>query len=191
MDDSLDQVWVDNNAFCVDFPRPPPFLEQAPTFGALYRDASVTALAAAQGLTILCCISAFRSRTHQEPVDNSPGKTRYPPTPRPSSLTQLAGSLNIYLIADRLSEWRFRHRHLAAEAERATMRHDLQVLLSYVRDCPVVGTRGTSNMRLKDVWEVTSRFAKPPQLQLRVGDKLSQPRSETDVRPLHFLRVLA
>lgn len=106
-------------------------------------------------------------------------------------MTTRAGAFNFRTIRDRLTDWHQHFGHLAADAERATMRHDLQVLLSYIRDTSVVGTSGAGNMPLKNVWTVTSRFASPPQRELKVGDLLYRPRSETDVRQLHFLRILA
>lgn len=94
---------------------------------------------------------------------------------------------------DALSAWAARHTTpaLAKQAEAVAVRRDMVTLMSYVRDCKVVGAAGTGNMSLKDVRSVTARFVKPPQLEAKIGDKIFRIRSAQDLWPLYFLNVMA
>jgi hypothetical protein len=60
-----------------------------------------------------------------------------------------------------------------------------------VRDNKVVGTQGAGNMPMKAVREVTARFVNPPKLEDTIGNEVFRIRSETELWPLYFLRIIA
>lgn len=93
----------------------------------------------------------------------------------------------------RLAEWITQHRNvgLARQAEQLPLRQDIMTLLTFVRDTKVIGTQSTGNMPLKSVRQVTARFVKPPILDHTIGAQIFKLRSEAEVWPLHFLRILA
>jgi hypothetical protein len=80
---------------------------------------------------------------------------------------------------------------MARQAEELPLRRDMETLLTFVRDNKVIGTQGAGNMPLKAVREVTARFVDPPKLEAAIGDHIYRLRSETDLWPLYFLRILA
>jgi hypothetical protein len=92
-----------------------------------------------------------------------------------------------------LSAWLDRHQNgeIVHHAEALPLRRDIETLLTYVRDNKVVGTQGPGNMPLKAVREVTARFVKPPKLEDKIGSHVIRIRSEADLWPLYFLRILA
>ena len=94
----------------------------------------------------------------------------------------------------RLQRWLRRHYtpERIGEAEAVPLRRDMITLLEYVRDNKVTGTQSTGNMPLKAIREVTARFVDPPVLDYHLsGTILDKLRTEYDVWPLHFLRILA
>jgi hypothetical protein len=100
-------------------------------------------------------------------------------------------AIDIKSLEESLNRWLTRYDSLAQEAEAAPIRRDMVTLLTYVRDNEVIGTQSTGNMPLKAIREVTARFVYPPKLDSRIGDHTYHLRSETDVRSLFFLHVLA
>jgi hypothetical protein len=80
---------------------------------------------------------------------------------------------------------------IVRQAEALPLRRDMETLLTFVRDNKVVGTQGAGNMPMKAVREVTARFVNPPKLEATIGDHVLRIRSETELWPLYFLRVLA
>jgi len=92
-----------------------------------------------------------------------------------------------------LSAWLEQHQdaEIISQAEALPLRRDVETLLRFVRDNKVVGTQGPGNMPLKAVREVTARFVKPPKLEDKIGSHVFRIRSETDLWPLYFLRILA
>jgi len=93
----------------------------------------------------------------------------------------------------RFSGWmkRYHQAELIRQAQELSLRRDMVTLLTFVRDNKVVGTQGAGNMPLKAVREVTARFVKPPQLDSAIGDHTYRLRSEADIWPLYYLRILA
>src|SRR5512137_1793007 len=106
--------------------------------------------------------------------------------PEPSSMT-------ITSIGRRLGVWSEQCSDAAIlrQADALPLRRDMVTLLEFVRDSCVIGTQSTGNMPLKMVREVTARFVHPPQLEMKLGDRVYQFRSEEDIGALHFLRILA
>jgi len=80
---------------------------------------------------------------------------------------------------------------IRSQAETIPLRQDMVTLLRYVRDNKVVGTKSTGNLPLKAVREVTAQFVEPPVLDVTIGDRIYRLRTEADVRPLHYLHILA
>ena len=96
----------------------------------------------------------------------------------------------IELVRDLLNK-RYHNPDMVGQAQELPVRRDMVTLLTFVRDNKVVGTQSTGNMPLKAVRQVTARFVNPPQLDTTIGDRTYRLRSEEDVRPLHFLHILA
>ncbi len=92
-----------------------------------------------------------------------------------------------------LSVWleHYENSEIGRQAEILPLRRDMETLLTFVRDNKVVGTQGAGNMPMKAVREVTARFANPPKLEDTIGKEVFRIRSEADLWPLYFLRVLA
>lgn len=92
-----------------------------------------------------------------------------------------------------LSVWLDRHQNpeIIRQAEALPLRRDMETLLTFVRDNKVVGTQGAGNMPLKAVRVVTARFVNPPKLEDKIGSHVFRIRSEADLWPLYFLRILA
>ncbi len=80
---------------------------------------------------------------------------------------------------------------MLVQIEELPLRRDMLTLLAYVRDNKVVGTQSTGSMPLKAVREVTAHFVVPPVLEETIGEHTYRLRSEMDLWPLYFLRVLA
>lgn len=80
---------------------------------------------------------------------------------------------------------------IAQQAEALHLRRDIVTLLTYVRDNKVVGTQSSGNMPLKAVREVTTCFVEPPKLETTIGERTYRLRSEADLWPLYFLRIIA
>lgn len=76
-------------------------------------------------------------------------------------------------------------------AEALRLRRDAVTLLEYLRDHKVRGTQSLGNLPLKAVREINARLIQPAELETRIGDKVYRIRSEEDVWPIYFLRVLA
>ena len=93
----------------------------------------------------------------------------------------------------RFEEWYMKYHQpdIIHHAEELPLRRDMVTLLQYIRDNKVVGTQSTGNMPLKDVREVTSRFADPPKLETRIGNHTYRIRSEADVWWLYLLHIIA
>jgi hypothetical protein len=85
----------------------------------------------------------------------------------------------------------YQNSEIAGQAEALPLRQDMVTLLTFVRDNKVVGVQGTGNMPMKAVREVTPRFVKPPLLEYTIGKETFHIRSETELWPLYFLRVIA
>ena len=77
------------------------------------------------------------------------------------------------------------------QAEESITRRDMVTLLTYVRDNRITGTQSTGNLPLKAVYDITARFVHPLKLEETVGGHTYRARSEDDVWPLHYLRILA
>jgi hypothetical protein len=92
-----------------------------------------------------------------------------------------------------LSAWleHYQNSEIVRQVETLPLRRDVETLLTFVRDNKVVGIQGTGNMPMKAVREVTARFVNPPKLEATIGDEIFRIRSETDLWPLYFLRILA
>jgi hypothetical protein len=97
------------------------------------------------------------------------------------------------LVHLRFQRWLAKHHTpgMVCQAEELTLRRDMVTLLQYVLENKAVGTQSTGNMPLKAVREVTAQFVNPPKLDSSIGDRVYRLRSEADVWPLHFLRILA
>lgn len=102
----------------------------------------------------------------------------------PNQLKATEQILNIWLEHYKNSE-------IVRQAEALPLRRDMETLLMFVRDNKVVGTQGAGNMPMKAVREVTARFIRPPKLEDTIGSIAFRIRSETELWPLYFLRVLA
>lgn len=92
-----------------------------------------------------------------------------------------------------LSDWLpyYQNGEIVRRAEELPLSRDVETLLTFVRDNKVVGVQGTGNMPLKAVREVTARFVKPPQLEDTIDGIAFRIRSETELWPLYFLRLIA
>jgi len=107
----------------------------------------------------------------------------------------MAGSVSIAFPSteQHLGPWLTRYRTrgpILRAAESLPLRRDAVTLLEFVRNNKVVGTQGKGNMPLKAIREVTARFAEPPKLEFDIGGKTFAIRSEEELWPLHFLRIL-
>jgi len=91
-----------------------------------------------------------------------------------------------------LSAWLDQNQNaeIVRQAEALPLRRDMETLLTFVRDNKVVGTQA-NNMPMKAVREVAARFVKPPELEIIIGKHVHPLRSEADVWPLYFIRILA
>lgn len=78
-----------------------------------------------------------------------------------------------------------------ALTESLAVRRDMVTFLSYLNENRVVGTQSTGNLPLKAVREICAKFASPPVLDEKLGDKVYKLRSENNVWPLFFLHMLA
>ena len=85
--------------------------------------------------------------------------------------------------------------HETAEDEAASrsleLRRDVVSLIEYLRDNKVTATASAGNLPLKAVSEIAARFVSPPALETRIGEYVDRCRSEEDVRPVFFARLLA
>jgi len=79
---------------------------------------------------------------------------------------------------------------IVRQAEELPLRRDIGSLLMYVRDNKVVGTQA-NNMPMKAVREVAARFVEPPELEIVIGKNVHPHRSEEQVWPVNFVRILA
>ena len=79
--------------------------------------------------------------------------------------------------------------HHAVEA--LPLRHDVLVLLNYLKANRVTGTPSSGNLTLQAVRAICARFVDPPELEIRIGKYVSRMRSESSVWPLYFVHVLA
>jgi len=79
----------------------------------------------------------------------------------------------------------------AREAETLPLRRDAVTLLTFIRDNKVAGTQGAGNLPLKVVSAINDRFVKPLPLEETIGGQTFRIRSEEDLWPLHYLRILA
>ncbi|MDZ7292100.1 MAG: hypothetical protein ONB44_05375 [candidate division KSB1 bacterium] len=102
-------------------------------------------------------------------------------------------SNQIKAVEQILSDWlvHYQDSEVARQAEALPLRRDMETLLTFVRDNKVVGIPGTGNMPLKAVREVTARFVEPPKLEGTIYGVPFRIRSETELWPLYFLRVVA
>ena len=103
---------------------------------------------------------------------------------RESELRSIGRQFNTWLVQNNDAE-------IAQQEEVLPLRRDIVTLLTYVRDNKVVGTQGSGNMPMKAVREVTACFVNPPKLEATIGEHTYRIRSEADLWPLHFLRIIA
>ena len=103
---------------------------------------------------------------------------------RGSELRSIERQFNTWLVQNHDAE-------IAQHVEVMPLRRDIVTLLTYVRDNKVVGTQGSGNMPMKAVREVTACFINPPKLKATIGEHTYRIRSEADLWPLHFLRIIA
>ena len=91
-----------------------------------------------------------------------------------------------------LVAWLDQHQNaeIVRQAEGLPLRRNMETLLTFVRDNKVVGTQA-NNMPMKAVRELAARFVTPPELEIIIGKHVHPLRSETDVWPLYFIRILA
>jgi hypothetical protein len=78
-----------------------------------------------------------------------------------------------------------------ATAEALPVRRDMGVLLTYLRDHKVTGTRSTGNLPLKPAKEISAQFVNPPAWEEGIGQVVFPVRSSRDVWQIYFLKVLA
>jgi len=78
-----------------------------------------------------------------------------------------------------------------ATAAALPLRRDIVALLEYIRDHKVIGTQAQGNLPLKAVREITARFVEPLALETTIGQHTFRIRSEENLWPLYFRRVLA
>lgn len=76
-------------------------------------------------------------------------------------------------------------------AESLAFRRDMVTLLTYLRDNKVKGTKATGNFPRKDIRALAAVFVNPPELDLRIGDRVYQLRTEDEVPELIFLHNFA
>jgi hypothetical protein len=103
---------------------------------------------------------------------------------RRSELKSIERQFNTWLVQNHNAE-------IAQHVEVLPLRRDIVTLLKYVRDSKVVGTQGSGNMPMKAVREVTACFINPPELEATIGEHTYRIRSEADLWPLYFLRIIA
>jgi hypothetical protein len=100
---------------------------------------------------------------------------------------------NFRNVEERLAPWLAKQSDAALRhtADDLPLRRDTVTLLTFVRDNKVVGSASTGNMPLRAVQEVTSQFVNPPLLEQTIGSRTYRIRSEEELWPLFFLRILA
>lgn len=76
-------------------------------------------------------------------------------------------------------------------AEELPLRRDVVVLLNYLRDNKVTGTKTTGNFPLKAVREICAQMVNPPPMEENIAGLITRVRSESDVQPLVFRHILA
>jgi hypothetical protein len=76
-------------------------------------------------------------------------------------------------------------------ARELPLRRDMVTLLTYLLEHNVKGTKATGNFPLKHVRAITADFVDPPELDLKIGDRVYQLRTEDKVRSLKHLHILA
>ena len=76
-------------------------------------------------------------------------------------------------------------------AEELPLRRDVVVLLTYLRDNKVSGTKTTGNFPLKAVREICAQMVNPPPMEENIAGLITRVRSESDVQPLVFRHILA
>jgi hypothetical protein len=90
-----------------------------------------------------------------------------------------------------LKGWLEDYASVSTQAEALYIRQNMVTLLDFVRDNKVVGTQSAGNLPLKAIREMTARFIDPPELDTAIGDHVYKLRSEEEVWPLYFLRIVA
>jgi len=75
----------------------------------------------------------------------------------------------------------------AAIAESLTLRRDIVTLLEYLKHHSVRGTKSTGNFPRKHVRAISAKLVNPPELDLVLGDRIYEMRSEDEVLELMFL----
>jgi hypothetical protein len=79
----------------------------------------------------------------------------------------------------------------AEVAKSLPIRRDLVTLLNYLKTNRVKGTNATGNFPRKDIRAITAMFVNPPELDLKLGDRVFEMRSEDEVPELMFVHILA
>ena len=95
------------------------------------------------------------------------------------------------VVRGRLAEWRESYALFLVQASTAPLCRDMATLLSFVMDNKIIGTSGRGNMPLKAVRAVAPLLSKPPNLEMVIGERTFQRRSEQEVWPLYLLHILA
>lgn len=98
---------------------------------------------------------------------------------------------SVEFIRDRLAEWRERHALPPIQLAKIPLCQDMVTFLTFVGSTRIIGTSSAGNMPLKAVREVAPLLSKPPELEIEIGGRIYQRRSEQDVWPLYFLHILA
>lgn len=78
-----------------------------------------------------------------------------------------------------------------AAARELPLRRDMVTLLTYLHEHNVKGTAATGNFPLKHVRAISADFVNPPELDLKIGDRVYKLRTEDEVLSLARLHVLA
>jgi hypothetical protein len=76
-------------------------------------------------------------------------------------------------------------------ARELPLRRDMVTLLTYLLEHNVKGTKATGNFPLKHVRAITADFVDPPELDLKIGERVYQLRTEDEVLSLKHLHILA
>jgi len=131
--------------------------------------------------------------------------------PEDFNLVQVNKNLRSYLRTRKLSRnsyWRSEDRYFspvpfeskwtreisskhAEVAKSLPIRRDLVTLLNYLKTNRVKGTNATGNFPRKDIRAITAMFVNPPELDLKLGDRVFEMRSEDEVPELMFVHILA
>lgn len=76
-------------------------------------------------------------------------------------------------------------------AQDLAFRSDMVNLLTYLRDHKVRGTKASGNFPRKDIRAIAGRFAEPPILDQKIGDRIYKLQTEDEVPDLLFIHIFA